>query len=63
MDFDEAIGNHSKWKRRLRQSLTKRDGSLNPSEVSLDHKMRDRRMDLRGGRKVLLASGIYQAQV
>jgi len=38
MDFDEAIGNHSKWKRRLRQSLTKRDGSLNPSEVSLDHK-------------------------
>jgi methyl-accepting chemotaxis protein len=38
MDFDEAIDTHSKWKRRLRQCLAKHDGSLNPSEVSLDHK-------------------------
>jgi len=38
MDFDEAIGTHSKWKRRLRQSLAKRDSSLHPSEVGLDHK-------------------------
>jgi methyl-accepting chemotaxis protein len=38
MDFDEAIGTHSKWKRRLRQSLAKRDGSLHPAQISLDHK-------------------------
>jgi hypothetical protein len=38
MDFDEAIGIHSKWKRKLRQSLAKHDGTLRPAEVSLDHK-------------------------
>lgn len=38
MDFDEAIGTHSKWKRTLRHSLAKRDGGLSPSDVSLDHK-------------------------
>lgn len=38
MDFDEAVGTHSKWKRRLRHALAKRDGSLHPSEISLDYK-------------------------
>jgi methyl-accepting chemotaxis protein len=38
MDFDEAVGTHSKWKRKLRHVLAKRDGSLHPSEISLDHK-------------------------
>jgi methyl-accepting chemotaxis protein len=38
MDFDEAIGLHSKWKHRLRTSLAKRDHSLNPADVSLDYK-------------------------
>ncbi len=38
MDFEEAIGTHSKWKRKLRQSLAKRDASLDPAQVSLDHK-------------------------
>jgi hypothetical protein len=38
MDFDEAIGTHSKWKRKLRHSLAKRDGGLSPAEVSLDNK-------------------------
>jgi hypothetical protein len=38
MDFDEAISLHSKWKRRLRQTLAKHDHSLSSTEVSLDHK-------------------------
>ncbi len=38
MDFDEAVALHSKWKRKLRDSLTKHSGSLRPSEVSLDDK-------------------------
>jgi len=38
MDFDEAVDAHSKWKRMLRQTLAKRDHSLRPSEVGLDHK-------------------------
>ena len=38
MDFDDAIGTHSRWKHRLRALLAKRDLSLNPSEVGLDHK-------------------------
>lgn len=38
MDFDEAIGTHSKWKRKLRHALAKHDGSLSPAEISLDHK-------------------------
>lgn len=38
MDFDQAIGLHSRWKRRLRSSLAKHDHSLNPADVSLDHK-------------------------
>jgi hypothetical protein len=38
MDFDEAIGIHSRWKHRLRTSLAKHDFSLNPAEVSLDYK-------------------------
>jgi hypothetical protein len=36
IDFDQAIGTHSKWKRQLRRSLEQRDGSLHPDEVSLD---------------------------
>ena len=38
IDFDEAIGIHSKWKRKLRHSLARNDGSLSPSEVRLDNK-------------------------
>jgi hypothetical protein len=38
MDFDEAISIHSRWKHRLRGLLAKNDHSLNPAEVSLDHK-------------------------
>jgi|CZKR01.1.fsa_nt_gi hypothetical protein len=38
MDFDEAVAAHSKWKRRMRRSLAKHDGELNPAEVALDHK-------------------------
>jgi hypothetical protein len=38
MDFDEAVGKHTKWKRKLRQYVAKRDGSLRPADVSLDHK-------------------------
>jgi hypothetical protein len=38
MDFDQAIGIHSKWKHRLRTLLAKHDFSLNPAVVSLDHK-------------------------
>lgn len=37
MDFDEAIGTHSKWKRKLRRCLAKHDGGLSPADVSLDH--------------------------
>jgi hypothetical protein len=38
MDFDEAVTLHSKWKRKLRASLAKHDGSMRVAEVSLDHK-------------------------
>ncbi len=38
MDFDQAVGTHSRWKRRLRRYLAKQDGSLHPAEVSLDYK-------------------------
>jgi len=38
MDFDQAIALHSRWKHTLRTSLAKHDLSLNPAEVSLDHK-------------------------
>jgi hypothetical protein len=38
MDFDEAIGLHSKWKRSLRDSLAKNDGSLRPADVGRDDK-------------------------
>ncbi len=38
MDFDEAVGNHTKWKRKLRQYVANHDGSLRPADVSLDHK-------------------------
>jgi len=38
MDFDKAVGTHSKWKRKLRHCLAKRNGSLLPTEVSVDHK-------------------------
>jgi hypothetical protein len=38
MDFDEAVTLHSKWKRKLRAALTKRDGSLRPADVSVDHR-------------------------
>jgi len=36
MDFDQAVGSHSKWKRKLRDALAKRDRSLRPAEVRLD---------------------------
>jgi hypothetical protein len=38
MDFDQAISIHSRWKHRVRTLLAKHDHSLNPAEVSLDHK-------------------------
>jgi len=38
MDFDEAVSVHTKWKRKLRYYVAKRDGSLRPGDVSLDHK-------------------------
>jgi len=38
MDFDEAVGLHSKWKRKLRQALAIHDGSLRPAEVTVDNK-------------------------
>lgn len=38
MDFDEAIGIHSRWKHRLRTSLANHDLSLSPAEVRLDYK-------------------------
>ena len=38
MDFDEAVGLHSKWKRKLRQALANRDGSMRPAEVTVDYK-------------------------
>jgi hypothetical protein len=38
MDFDEAVGLHSKWKRKLRQALANHDGSLHPADVALDYK-------------------------
>jgi hypothetical protein len=40
MDFDEAIAAHTVWKNKMRRSLAKRDGSINPADVSLDHKCR-----------------------
>ncbi len=38
MDFDHALRKHSEWKVKLRSTLAKRDHSLNPAEVALDHK-------------------------
>jgi hypothetical protein len=38
MDFDEAVCTHSKWKRKLRQSLAKRNHGLRPTDVSADDK-------------------------
>ncbi len=38
VDFDEAVSLHTKWKRKLRHYVAKRDGSLRPADVSLDHK-------------------------
>jgi len=37
MDFDEAIGIHSKFKRKLRRYLEQQDGTLHPDQVALDH--------------------------
>jgi hypothetical protein len=37
MDFNEAIGTHTKWKSKLRHYLEQQDGSLRPDEVSVDH--------------------------
>jgi hypothetical protein len=37
MDFDEAIGIHSKFKRKLRRYLEQQDSTLHPDEVALDH--------------------------
>jgi hypothetical protein len=37
MNFEEAIATHSEWKKEFRQYLAKRDGSLQPAEVALDH--------------------------
>ena len=38
MDFDQAVGAHTKWKRKLRHYVNKHDRSLLPADVSLDHK-------------------------
>jgi hypothetical protein len=38
MDFDQAVAAHSAWKTKLRDYLSKRDGSLKPAEVSPDNK-------------------------
>lgn len=38
MDFDQAIALHSRWKHTLRTSVAKHDLTLNPTDVSLDHK-------------------------
>lgn len=38
MDFDQAVSTHTKWKRKLRHYVAKRDGSLRSADVSLDHK-------------------------
>jgi len=38
MNFDESVATHSRWKRKLREYLAKRDGTLSSVEVSLDHK-------------------------
>lgn len=37
MDFDEAVATHGKWKRKLRRYLAKRDGTMNPAQVGVDH--------------------------
>jgi methyl-accepting chemotaxis protein len=38
MDFDQAVATHTAWKRRLRHSLAKHDGSLRPAEIGVDHR-------------------------
>ena len=38
MDFDDAVAIHSKWKRKLREHLTKGKCSMSAEEVGLDHK-------------------------
>ena len=38
MDFDAAIGTHSKWKRNLRRSLAINDGCLHPDDFRADDK-------------------------
>jgi hypothetical protein len=38
MDFEQAIAAHSAWKAKLREYLTKKDGSLSSAEVSADNK-------------------------
>jgi hypothetical protein len=38
MDFDAAIGTHSKWKRKLRSSLATNNGGLDPDEFKADDK-------------------------
>jgi len=38
MDFDAAIGTHSKWKRTLRRSLAAGDAGLHPGDFRADDK-------------------------
>jgi hypothetical protein len=38
MDFDQAVAAHSAWKGKLRDYLSKHDGSLKAAEVSADNK-------------------------
>ena len=38
MDFDAAIGTHSKWKRNLRRSLSTSHGCLHPNDFRADDK-------------------------
>ena len=38
MDFDQAITAHSAWKGKLKQYLSKHDGSLNAGDIAQDNK-------------------------
>ena len=38
MNFDRAIAAHTAWKKEFKAHLTKRDGSLQPSDIACDDK-------------------------
>ena len=37
MNFEDAIRSHTNWKIKLKEYISKRDGSLNHTEVSKDN--------------------------